>query len=102
MSQNKILDSVKTILDINDDKSDELLKIYVNNANDFILDYTRLPKIPATLGSTVIDMAVFQYRQRELENVKSESMGAMGYSFITEYPSNITDRLDSYKRALFL
>lgn len=98
MSQNKILENVKTILDIDDSKLDKLLAIYIDNASDFILDYTKLSEIPTTLNSTIIEMTVFQFRQRELENVKSESIGAMSYSFVTDYPSNITSRLNSHRQ----
>lgn len=98
MTQNNVLESVKTVLDITDDSKDKLLNIYINNATDFIYDYTNLKEIPVTLNSTIIDMAIFQYRSRELENVSSENIGNVSYTFTTDYPSTITDRLNSHKR----
>ena len=92
-----ILQKVKVILD-DDTVKDELLNIYIDNATDFILSYTNLKKLPQTLNSTIIEMTVFQYRKRELENVASESMGSMRYTFTTDYPSSITDRLDGHKQ----
>lgn len=92
----KALKKIKIILDV--EEQDELLTIYMESATDYIIDHTGLKEIPLSLQSVVIDMTVFQYRNRELENVTSESIGSMSYSFVTEYPSNITDRLNSHKR----
>lgn len=92
----KLIGKVKIILD--DTVKDDLIQVYIDNATDYILNYTNLKEVPATLNSTIVEMAVFQYRNRELENVSSESIGNTSYSFITDYPANITNRLDGHKR----
>lgn len=102
MSQANTLDKVKIILDLKDESKDGLLEIYIQNAKDYIYDYTRIEEIPKTLESVIIDMVVYQYRSREVENVTTESMGALYSSFIPEYPNNVRRRLTPYKRALFL
>lgn len=102
MSQNNTLEKVKIILDLENDNKDGLLEIYIQNAKDYIIDFTRIEKIPKTLESVIIDMVVFQYRQRGIENVTTETKGSLYESFITEYPNNIQRRLKPHKRALFL
>jgi len=105
MSQiNETLEKVKIIVEIDEtDKSEDgLLKIYIKNAMDYIYDYTKIEEIPESLNSVIIEMVVYQYQQRGVENMSTESMGAMYQSFIQEYPGNIRKRLNSYRRALFL
>lgn len=104
MSLNDKLQKVKIILDIAEDdiSKDGLLTIYIQNAIDYIHDYTRVEEIPKSLNSVIIDMAVYQYQQRGVENMSTEAMGAMYQSFIQEYPGNIRKRLNPYRRALFL
>lgn len=94
---NEIVKKVKTLLD-DESIKDELLKIYIDNAKDYVKDYTNLKEVPSTLNSIIIEMAVYQYRNRELENVESEQIGSVKYTFTTNYPSTITDRLDNHKR----
>ena len=105
MSQiNETLEKVKIILDLDEtNKSkDGLLEIYIQNAMDYICDYTKIKEIPKSLNSVIIEMVVYQYQQRGVENMSTESMGAMYQSFIQEYPGNIRKRLNPYRRALFL
>ena len=95
--KNNILNKVKIILE-DKNVNDELLNIYIENAIDYIKDYTLLNEIPHTLQSVIVEMTVYQYRQREVENVISEGMGSMRYSFVTSYPDNIINRLNTYRR----
>lgn len=102
MSNKNTLDKVKIILDIDDDSKDDLLSIYSDNAKDYILDFTQIEEIPDTLQSVIVDMIVYQYRARGVENSTTESMGALYNSYMSEYPNNIRRRLQPYKRMLFL
>lgn len=101
---NESLDKVKIILDIDEanDSKDGLLKIYIQNAIDYIYDYTKVEEIPKSLNSVIVEMTVYQYQQQGVENMSTEAMGAMYQSFIQEYPGNIRKRLNQHRRALFL
>lgn len=92
-----IINKVKIILD-DESIKDELLAIYIDNAIDYIKNYTNLTEIPTSLNSTLIEMTVYQYRNRELENVTSERIGNVSYTFTKGYPESITSLLDSHKR----
>lgn len=98
MTTNNIIEKVKIVLDIEDDSKDGLLDIYIQNAKDYIFDYTLINEIPTTLESVIVEMVVFQYRQRGVENITTESKGTLYESMVTEYPNNIRRRLNSYKR----
>lgn len=101
MSKNEMLNKIKIVLDLEGNSKDELLQIYLDGARDYILDYTKIKEIPTTLESVLIDMVVFQYRQKGVENTSTESKGSLYQSFIVSYPNNIMNRLNPYKRALF-
>lgn len=99
---NNILENVKIILDIEDNSHDDLLNIYIQNAIDYIYDYTKIEQIPNSLNSLIVEMVIYQYRQRGVENISTESKGSLYESFVKEYPNNIINRLKPYRRALFL
>jgi hypothetical protein len=77
---------------------DDLLNLYIQRATDFVLDYCYLTEIPVILDSVVEEMAVFSYLSKGVENVSSEGKGSLSESYITEYPSNIMNRLDRHRK----
>lgn len=97
-----VLENVKIILELEENEKDDLLNIYIQNAQDFIMDYTKMKEIPESLNSIIVEMVVFQFRQKGVENIISEGKGGLSETFITEYPNNIINRLKPYKRMLFL
>ncbi|KHF40707.1 phage head-tail connector protein [Halalkalibacter okhensis] len=94
------LDHVKTLLekDILDTTEDVLLNLYIQRATDFVTDYCNLIEIPISLNSVIEEMAVFSYLSKGVENITSEGKGSLNESYITEYPSNIMNRLDRHRR----
>lgn len=103
LKKEEIIDKVKALLDLRlDITKDEIFDIYFNNVEDFILDWCNLPEVPPKLYSTMISMIVFDYQERGLENIRSESKGSLIQSFHTEYPPNIMNRLSRHAQVKFL
>lgn len=100
-----ILDNVKTLLEITDSGKDTLLNLYISRATDYIQGYCKLDdsaSIPSSLNSVIEEMAIFQYRQKGVENIQSESKGSLSESYIVEYPPNIMNRLNPHCQVKFI
>lgn len=97
-----LLENVKIIVGIKPENNEEdaLINIYIKHANDFIINYCEVDKVPFQLQSTMEEMVVFSYRQKGVENIDNESKGSLSEKFLSQYPSNIMNILDSYKYKL--
>lgn len=93
------LTNIKLLLDIsiNDPTQDELLNLYISMATDYILDDIKEDTLPTSLSTLVYEMVVYLYRNKGIENLKSQSAGSLIETFIIEYPPNIQKRLQNYK-----
>lgn len=93
------ISKLKILLGIeNKDESSDKLELYLSAASDYILNYCRIEAVPLALTSTLLKMAAFDYRAHGLDNVKSEAKGRLSESYITEYPANIINQLNPYRR----
>jgi hemerythrin superfamily protein len=95
----KVLEYCESILGVGFDR--KLFDFYITSAQDFIFDYCRVVDVPLTLLTTIADMVVFQYRQKGVENIQSETKGTTSQIFLIEYPPNIMKRLKAHKKAIF-
>jgi hypothetical protein len=97
------LDNVKILLGISsvDDSQDNLLGLYISRADNFVLNYcnfTDVTEIPATLSSVIEDIVVYKYRNKGVENLKSEGLGSHSASFLEGVPSDIIAQLNAHRR----
>lgn len=99
-----ILENVKILLEIDilDDEKDGLLNLYISRAEDYTRDYCKIDDIPSSLNSVIEEMAVFQFRNRGIENLQSEGKGSLSQSFLNEYPPNIMNRLQPKCQVKFI
>ena len=93
------INNIKLLLDIpiTDNSKDGLLNLYASMVTDDILTEIKEDTLPASLTTLVYEMVVFKYRNKGVENLKSESAGSLIETYITEYPPNIQKRLENYK-----
>ncbi|MFJ7680344.1 phage head-tail connector protein [Peribacillus sp. NPDC097198] len=93
------ISKLKILLGIEDtNENSDKLELYLSGACDYILNYCRIEAIPIALTSTLLKMAAFDYRAHGLDNVKSETKGRLSESYITDYPPNIMNQLNPYRR----
>lgn len=88
------LKDFKTLID--EEVDDTLLQLYINDAENFILNHCNLDEIPNRLYSALLNIAVFKFRLRGYEGVKKEAMGAVNESFHETIPAYIINELDDY------
>ncbi|PRR92861.1 head-tail connector protein [Bacillus sp. NMCN1] len=88
------LKDFKTLID--EEVDDAVLQLYINDAENFILNHCNLDEIPNRLYSALLNIAVFKFRLRGYEGVKRESMGAVNETFHETIPAYIIKELDDY------
>jgi hypothetical protein len=101
-AREEIIEKAKIMLGMELEPIDTLLEVYLQNAQEFVIDYCKLTEIPTSFHSVLSQMIVFQYRQKGIENIKSEGKGSLSESYITEYPLNIMNRLNPHCRVKFI
>lgn len=99
------INTVKALLEITDASEDALINFYIKSAQNFIVEYCKFDsweKTPITLDTTLVEMAVFKYRQRGVENISGESKGGLNESYLTEYPQTILNALNPHCKVKFI
>lgn len=104
INNTEVLKNVKTLLEFeqSDTSKDELLNLYISRATNYIKNHCKIETVPDALQDTIEEMVIFQYRQKGVENIKSEGKGSLSESYIEDYPVNIMNSIKPYKRAIFL
>lgn len=75
-----------------------LLSLLLEEAEEFVLSYTRRTKLVPGLKKSVRDLAVIAYNRMGTEGESSRSGGGESYSFDSA-PKQIYDVLDQYRLA---
>ena len=78
--------------------SDDLLMIYLNNAEQYILGYTRRGSLPHILEPTVIDIAIVWINRIGIEGETTHSEGGISRT-MESTPGYIRDALNRYRLA---
>jgi len=95
MDTSSILNNVKLILGVQD--KDDLLNVYIQSAIDYIMVYCSITEIPPALYSTIQKMVIIQYRNKGVENEKSESKGSIVETYLVNYPDDIVSVLNMFR-----
>ena len=95
------IDNVKILLGINDTSQDTLINLYLSRATNFVKNYCNIEEIPSSLDEIIEDIAVYLYRNRGVENIKSESKGSLSETYRDSLPDDIIAVLNRYRRVIF-
>lgn len=92
------IEKLKIRLEIakNDESKDELLTTLLEDAQGEILDYCNRDTLPTRAEGLQRDLAIIYYNRQGSEGEASRSEGGVSVSY--EIPSNIKDKLKSYRR----
>jgi hypothetical protein len=98
------LDNVKLILeiDLDDESEDDLLNLYISRASNFVKSYCSVTEISSELAELVEDIAVYNYRNKGIENIKSEGKGSLSESYRDSLPKDYIQRLNQHRRLKFV
>lgn len=78
------------------ESDEELLSLLLEDAKEYVLEYTGRTVMVPGLEKTVRDLAVIAYNRRGTEGESSRSGGGESYSFDSD-PKQIYDVLDRYR-----
>lgn len=96
------IENVKILLGINDTSQDTLLNLYLSRATNFVKNYCNVDEITPSLDEIVEDIAVYLYRNRGVENIKSESKGSLSETYRDSLPDDIIAVLNRYRKVKFV
>lgn len=95
-TEKEILKSVKTLLHINDDASDEILLLIIRDVTDALLSYCRIEVLPRQLVSFIPSLVQRRYEKEKNSGVKSITEGDRrveygdeNYDFLSEYAARL-------------
>ncbi|MCM3394865.1 MULTISPECIES: phage head-tail connector protein [Cytobacillus] len=94
-------EKVKVLLNIEDDLNNTVLEILEENATYFILNRLKVEIVPETLNSTLVKMVIHDFQKRKNSKnglLKSKQEGDMQESYLTDYPKEIIDEIDSKRK----
>lgn len=80
--------------------TDEFLKDLLDEAIEFITDYTHQTKthVEANMQSTVIDIAVIYYNRQGTEGLQSQSYSGASESYAEKLPPTIMAKLNRNRK----
>lgn len=88
-----MLSKTKIMLGIDDNSKNELLSIYIEDAEEEIKEYLNVDEIPKKAESIVRDLVVIKYNKNGSEGLESENFSGVSQSFIGGFPKDIEKRL---------
>lgn len=93
------INNIKTILEIEDDT---IVELYLSRAIRFVKGYCNVSEVPVDLYDLLEDIAVYFYRRKGIENVKSEGKGSLSESYRDGLPEDYIQSLNQYRRMKFV
>lgn len=91
-----MLDTLKLMLMINDDKKDTLLEQILKMCEAPVLSYINENTLPHMLNWIVIEMAIIRYNKLKSEGIASESIDGGSITFINNAFDLYKADLDTY------
>lgn len=89
---------IKLGISLGDTSQDDLLNLYLEDAQNEILELTHLSEIPNKLLNTQIELAIIYYNKQGIEGQNSHSEGGISRSFENSIPKNIMKKILSSRR----
>ena len=88
---------IKLGISLTDNSKDELLNLYLSDAEQFILDTTHLQIIPDRLLGAQVDIAIIAYNKQGIEGQTAHSEGGISRTF-GDVPDSIMKKIRSCRR----
>lgn len=94
------LNNIKILLDITDDKEDNKLKLYMEDAEQSILDITNRTELLDSMKSILREYTIYLYNNHDTFGISSETEGeeSISYNTTDKLPIHILNKLNRYKR----
>jgi hypothetical protein len=89
---------IKLGIDAGDTSQNDLLKLYLEDAENEILSLTNQDVIPEKLLPTQIELAIIYYNKQGIEGQTGHSEGGVSRSFEEGIPKNVKKKILAFKR----
>ncbi|MDX5474511.1 MAG: phage head-tail connector protein [Bacillaceae bacterium] len=96
------MDSLTKLHILLDEDDFDLLEIYFSRAVNHIKSYCRLNELDETQTEIAEDIAIFNYRNKGVENIVSEGKGSLSESYRNDLPPDIIRRMNEHRRMKFV
>ncbi len=95
MLTEKMIKNMKIKLGLKNNKDDDLLLLYLDDAKTYILDYCNIKKLNEKLERVAIEIAIIYYNKNGVEGQLSHSEGGISRSYTDDLPKRIVKILKS-------
>ena len=92
------LAKVKLLLNITDESKDALLTELIDNAEEYVVNFTRNAGCLDSLQGTVVDMVIFDYNRLGSEGLKTENYSGVSYGYVESYGEDIMKQLKRFRK----
>lgn len=84
-----MLELMKLLLNKQDCFQDTIFEHYLSKARSIICGYLGLEELDESLEGTIVDFAVFLYRNKDAEGIVSQTQGSRSVSYSPSIPESI-------------
>lgn len=95
-----MLNKVKLLLGISDSSKDTLLDQLIDNASEFVRNYTH-DDLSESVENVIVQMVIFNYNRLGTEGLQSESYSGVSFNYLTDYPDFIMSELKPLRKVRF-
>ncbi|WBL16373.1 phage head-tail connector protein [Sutcliffiella sp. NC1] len=96
------MDSLAKLSKLLDEDDFEMLEIYLGRAQNHVKSYCNLSELNETQQEIAEDIAIFNYRNKGVENIVSEGKGSLSESYRNDLPPDLIRRLNQHRRMRFV
>ncbi|WP_117161439.1 phage head-tail connector protein [Paraliobacillus sp. X-1268] len=98
------LENIKALLGIDesDTSKDGVINLYISRATNYTKNYLKVEEIPPALTDVIEDIAIFKYKQKGIENIKSEGKGSLSETYMESISDDIINQLNSHRKVRVL
>lgn len=93
-----MLEEIKLLLNITDESKDALLAKLIENAEEYITNYTNNEDALDHLQGTLTVMVIYDYNRLGTEGLASESYSGASFSYTSGYSADIMTQLKKYRK----
>ena len=102
IQREQALNNMGIILGIDSLQNEQLLNLYLTRAIDLVKNNCKLDELPVESFSLIEDISIFLYRNKGIENIKSEGKGSLSETYHESLPKDYISRMNKFKRLRFV
>lgn len=93
-----MLERIKLLLNITDESKDALLGELIENATEFVINFTNNESCVSSLKGTIVAMVIYDYNRMGTEGLTSENYSGVSFGYTDGYSDDIMKQLKRYRK----